>query len=397
MIKLSATPREAHFEPPTCLPDLLRIHVAWDAGSTEGARIAERLSTHFDGLGMERDGVAYRVPVRFASTPWSESSLVPRAIDLERARHNAIILLQDEEMQAHRSEWDTWVGDLKAAMRARGGQDIYVPFGSPTGGAELPSDQADRIQVQRRNKWDKLPDDDARDQRLLLLFLIAIRSHLRALSGEVRKEPLFVSHAKADGDTTARAIVDFVRNTGDGLPLETFYDATELTPGDRYDQRFEDEIGHCTLLAIVSDLYDSRPWCVFELTEAKRARRPIVLADIGTGRTSRTYPYGANLPRVKVTPASAGTFWIVPLLVEAMSEGLRCDLFLRQAEIACPGDTLVLPRPPELFDIVHRDAPLPKRIVYPDPPLGDVEDKLMRRALAATSPGTEMSTLGEIT
>lgn len=382
---------------PIRLEDLLRIHVVWDATSTEGARIAERLSTHFDGLGMERDGVAYRVPVRFASAPWLPGSKLPHPIDLERARHNAVILLHDEEMHAHRSEWDAWIGDLKAAIGARGEQDFYIPFGSPTGEPELPSDRSDRIQVQRRKKWDKLPDDDARDQRLLLLLLITIRSRLRALSGEVRKEPLFVSHAKSDGDMTARAIIDFVRNTSDGLPLETFYDATELTPGETYSKRFEEEIEHCTLLAIVSDVYDSRPWCIFELTAAKRARRPIVLADIGMGRTSRTYPYGANLPRVKVRPEPSGTIWIVPLLVETMSEGLRCDLFLRQAKLACPDDTLVLPRPPELFDVVHRDAPLPGRIVYPDPPLGDVEDELMRRAIAATSPATEMITLGEIT
>jgi hypothetical protein len=56
----------------------------------------------------------------------------------------------------------------------------------------------------------------------------------------------------------------------------------------------------------------------------------------------------------------------------------------------------VLPRPPELFDIFHRDN-LPRRIVYPDPPLGDIEADLLRRALAATAPGTRMVTLGEIT
>lgn len=78
-----------------------------------------------------------------------------------------------------------------------------------------------------------------------------------------------------------------------------------------------------------------------------------------------------------------------------MSEGLRCDLFERQAVIVSPMDTLVLPRPPELFDIVHRDS-VPGRIVYPDPPLGEIEDALVRKALALVSPGTELTTLGEI-
>lgn len=376
--------------------DLLRLHVVWDERSSEGSRIAERLSQHFDGLGMERDGVAFRVPVRFASVPWMSGGDLPRAINLDLARHNAVVLLHDEEMHDRRHEWDRWVLDLRARITMRDEADVYVPFGAPTGDPPLPSDIVSRTQYAPRKKWGVLPDDMARDQRLLLLLLIRVRDHFRKRTGETRKEPIFVSHAKADGDSTARAIVDFINDTKDGLPLDTFYDATELMPGENYEERFTDEIGRGTLLAIVSDMYESRPWCVFELTEAKRARRPIVLADVCGGRVSRTYPYGANLPRVRVTPNAASTSWIEPLLVEAMSEGLRCDIFEKQAALASPNDTLILPRPPELFDLVHRDT-LPKRIIYPDPPLGDIEADLIQRALATSSPDTDVITLGEIT
>lgn len=381
---------------PAKVIDLLRIHVAFDEGSADGARIAERISRHFDGIGMERDGVAHRVPVRFSNVPWDASSPLPKSIDLQQAMHNAVILLHDDDMDDHRAAWDGWTSNLRMRMAARGATDVYIPFGSPTGGKPLPGDAAARVQYAYRKRWLRMADDEARDQRLLLLLLLKVRSHLREVAGGAGKEPLFVSHAKADGDDTAKAIVDFVNDSSDGVPLETFYDATELMPGDNFEDRFKSEIGRGTLLAIVSDVYDSRPWCVFELTEAKRSRRPIVLADIGGGRTSRTYPYGANLPRVRVKPEAGTTGWIEPLLVETMSEGLRCDLFERQAAIASPGDTLVLPRPPELFDVVHRDA-LPARIVYPDPPLGEIEDALVRKALASVAPRTELMTLGEIT
>jgi len=186
--------------------DLLRLHVVWDEHSAEGARIADRLSRHFDGLGMERDGVAFRVPVRFASVPWADGSALPRPIDLDRARHNAVVLLHDENMHDRLHEWDGWVADLRARMDIRAGEDVYVAFGSPTGERPLPSDADARIQYAYRKKWGSFPDDAARDQRLLLLLLIRVRDHLRRLSGEVRKEPIFVSHAKADGDATARAI-----------------------------------------------------------------------------------------------------------------------------------------------------------------------------------------------
>ncbi|MCH4810914.1 toll/interleukin-1 receptor domain-containing protein [Vreelandella neptunia] len=376
--------------------DLLRLHIVWDHQSTEGARIAEQISCHFDGIGMERDGVAYRVPVRFSSTPWVSETPLPRSIDFARARHNVIILLHDEEMYDHRFAWNSWVSNLREEIIKRGGEDIYVPFGSITGEKPLDKDANDCIQYQRRNKWCELVNDDARDQRLLLLILICVREHLRKLAGKTQKEPIFVSHAKTDGDQSARAIVDFINTTKEGVPLETFYDATELMPGENYEGRFNEEIARGTLLAIVSDVYESRPWCVFELTQAKRWRRPIVLADIGGKRISRTYPYGANLPRVRVKPNPEDPSWIEPLLVETMSEGLRCDLFEQQASVASPNNTLVLTRPPELFDIIHRDS-LPDLIVYPDPPLGDIEAALVERALAAVAPTTRLVTLGEIT
>ena len=376
--------------------DLLRLHVVWDHSSTEGDRIANRISQHFDGIGMERDGVAFRVPVRFSSAPWAGGSTMPRPLDLSRAKHNVVILLHDEEMYEQRRSWNTWVSELRDRIAGGGGNDMYIPFGSITGEPPLDRDATDRIQYQSRRNWDRMASDEARDQRLLLLLLICVRGHLRKITGKHYREPIFVSHAKADGDESARAIVDFINSTKDGLPLETFYDATELVPGEDYRKRFELELHRGTLLAIISDVYDSRPWCVFELTQAKQRCRPIVLVDIGGRKISRTFPYGANLPRVRVNPTSGNTEWIEPLLVEAMSEGLRCDLFEQQANTASPSDTLILPRPPELFDILHRDS-LPNRIVYPDPPLGDIEANLIRRALSVASPHTRIFTLGELT
>ena len=149
--------------------DLLRLHVVWDHRSAEGARIAERISRHFDGIGMERDGVAYRVPVRFASVPWSDGTDMPRTVDLTRARHNAILLLQDEEMYDRRHAWSVWAAEVRAAITARDAQDIYVPFGCLTGEPPLQADIVDKIQYQRRVGWAGMPDDEARDRRLLLV------------------------------------------------------------------------------------------------------------------------------------------------------------------------------------------------------------------------------------
>jgi hypothetical protein len=381
------------------MKDFLRIYVLWSPDSEESRRIAEFLVSHFDGLGMERDGVAIRVPVRFRCKPWIEADRVPREIDFAGAEHNAVVLLHDTLMAEDNEIWDGYVSGLRAQISDRNDLDIYVPFGSPNRDAGLPSDVSSHTQYARRDLWKAaFTDRGARDHRLLLHLLLAIRQHLKRIyAANSPDEPLFVSHAKADGDQTARAIVDYVNDSSNDVPLETFFDAMELLPGEDYERRFESEIGKGTLLAITSDAYDSRPWCVFELTTAKRAYRPIVLADVATLKTSRTYPYGANLPKVRV-PIADGNAWIEKLLVEALSEGLRCDLFTHQARARAERAgrlAIITPRPPELFDLTVGDG-LEEILIYPDPPLGKIESEILERALASSGRSLEFKTLSEV-
>jgi hypothetical protein len=383
------------------MEDFLRIYVLWAPTQDEGTskRIADLIASHFDGIGMERDGVAYRVPVRFRSEPWDDTSPLPIPIDLNKARHNAIVLLHDSFMHRQRAAWNDYLRDIRHEMNGRNGADFYIPFGSPTGELPLPDD-AGQTQYAQRQHWQKtLSSEGERDIRLLLHIVFAIRVRLKTFfRPDGAEEKLFVSHAKADGDGTAKVIVNYVNNTSQDVPLRTFYDAKELMPGVDYGKEFEREIKSGTLLAIVSDVYDSRPWCIYELTTAKRHRRPIVLADVGRTRVSRTYPYGANVPKMRV--ADKGKAWIEPLLVQTLSEGLRCDLIEARGEIlrqihALDKDALVLPRPPELFDITDRDA-LPDTIVYPDPPLGVLESEILQKALDCISPKTKLITLSEV-
>jgi hypothetical protein len=399
--------------------EVLRIHVVWakrtetytESGGNRvpaatkkprSADFADRISRHFDGIGMERDGVAHRVPVRFWSEPWLDGGAVPLELDLSRATHNAIILLYDDVMADSevKSEWEAYISRLHERISERGNVDVYMAFGDPAGAHPLSCDQRGQsaLQYTRRDKWKKKFAPEQLETHLLLHVVFKIRDHLKQIFGQTRDEPLFVSHAKLDGDDMASAIVNYVNSTDNDVPLETFYDAKELSPGENFADEFKKAIHRGTLLAIVSDAYDSRPWCVFELTEAKRAKRPIVLADVGRTRISRTYPYGANLPKVRVTAIDEETTWIEPLLVECLSEGLRCDLF--KLEVVQLGNlakaTMVLPRPPELFDIVDSDVP-PLSIVYPDPPLGNLEAELILKAASSMAKQVvQLRTLSEI-
>jgi hypothetical protein len=377
--------------------DFLRIYVLFHPKSTAAGSYAESVSKHFDGLGMERDGVQYRVPVRFRSEAWEPppGALTPREIVLDEAEHNAIVLLNDEYVLADKAVWDPYLGGLQSAMAGRTGADVLIPFQMASSGATLSC--LSRIQHARQDRWAaQLPQGEARTKRLLLHILFCLREYFRKLAGRVDKEALFVSHAKVDGDATARQIIDHVNDSSNDVDISTFYDAKQLMPGEDFQKEFEVEIGRGTLLALVSDIYDTRPWCIYEMTEAKRAGRPIVLADIGKVRVSRTFPYGANVPKVRLASTDAAA--IEALLVETLSEALRCDLFRWEAGNVLKRLNLegrLLPRPPELFDIVE-PADLPVLLVYPDPPVGLIEQAILDRALALRPERPQLKTLGEL-
>src|SRR5262249_38599180 len=124
------------------MKDLLRIYVLWHPESAFGRAAASDIAKHFDGLGMERDGVAYRVPVRFRSEAWdpSSGSEAPAEIPWEDAEHNAIVLLHDELTGRDEATWDDYVRATRQAMRARNNVDVYIPFQCAEAVRTLPSD-----------------------------------------------------------------------------------------------------------------------------------------------------------------------------------------------------------------------------------------------------------------
>ena len=103
---------------------------------------------------------------------------------------------------------------------------------------------------------------------------------------------------------------------------------------------------------------------------------------------------------LSVRYSASGRAAIESLLVDVLSEGLRCDLFLRQAAQRLTERQrrgLTLPRPPELFDLIQRSTDeIGSVVVYPDPPIPTVEREIIDNALRRVAPNTEIKTLGEL-
>ncbi len=82
---------------------------------------------------------------------------------------------------------------------------------------------------------------------------------------------VFISHAKADGLSIARALREEVMSYGQ---LRPFFDENDLPLAVAWRRRLEVHSSHSdSLIAVVTDAYAGRPWCRAELLMARTPRR----------------------------------------------------------------------------------------------------------------------------
>lgn len=378
----------------------LRIYVIWHPGFAGGRDLAEAIGDHFDKLGMARDGVKLGVPVRIRSTPLDEQAgPAPRAIDLDAADLNVLVLLGDRNMVEAASEnpppgsWRMYLDGLAGAVRKRGTRDSFLNLALTRRALQLPG--LDDLQALRCFDWAKELDEAERQVRILLHLANAVGHHVKLVekieAGDtsppdqiiIDKEQLFLSHAKKDG----WGIVDRLRRhlNDAGFDIGSYVDAKDLPLGRAYVGQFEAQIKRSTFVAVRTDAYGTRPFCRWEMLRAKAHDRPIFIADRITSGEPRVFPYAGNAPS-KPFPGD-GPAEIERLLLDIMSEVLRRLLWQRRAREVKRrkekqhGPFELLARPPELADLAFlagKAAGVPKlTIVYPDPPIGAEEAELM--------------------
>ena len=344
------------------------VHHPKDKTSVQAA---ETFVAHFDKIGMQRSGVQMRVPIRLRSESLhTDGSLAP--IRDFGSKLDVVVVLYGPDIEEQPDHWRTLCREAKQSV-----QNLFplvveldsglTPFGLFGEGQKI-----------AWYDWSGL-DDSARTTRLLIHVVNAIRRQLAEKKAGDR-EKIFLSHAKADGKLAAERIVRHISDPANGLHLDAFYDATELESGEEWNEGLEDAASKASMLALVTEAYDSRPWCNQEILWAKEFRRPLLLVDIGCRRIERAFPYSGNMTLIR-SPLddSAG---IEKALLELLTEALRCDLFAIQAEEVTSGNAHAFPRPPELADLAFlagEAGPALKSIVYPDPPLPEVETELLRR------------------
>jgi hypothetical protein len=421
---------------PGARTDPMRLYVLWaQSGSGKadvGHLLARELSRRLDNLGMVRNRVGFSVPVRHRSKPWREGG-APRAIDLTTASFNVIVVVEDDVMRGRHAIWNDYIEGI---LSAAGRDDLTIPVFTSRGSSlkalasrgiqGIVAPEPPEGQRQALERWLR---------RLTMYLMGCIWVHQRKMRakpiGDPRRIGVFISHAKLDGSSVAKLVRKFTNvarpDGDDGIEvppvnsIELYFDASDTIAASSFSKQFEDYIANGALLAIVTDAYHDRDWCIWEFMKAKEHRSPIVAWDLGHVGTSRRSPYIGNVPEMRLPHVryrrvadaanasvrrSALTPWsqtdendatddrweidietvsdvdVEVLILNILSEALRMAAWTRHAEhvVARSGivATVVCARPPELVDFAHADRDT--AIVYPDPPINQHEDALLRRS-----------------
>ena len=180
---------------------------------------------------------------------------------------------------------------------------------------------------------------------------------------------VFLSHAKADGLSLCTQLRDQIERD---WRIEGFFDARDIPAGSEWQKVLVAQTKHSAMLVIQTDAYSEREWCQREVLEAKKHNMPLLLVNALTHGETRAFPYLGNARSVRLVEPKDFTHVIAALLEEC----LRGTVFLARK---LRGRALV--RAPELLTVTAED----KIIVYPDPPLSQVERSLLPKDLVVQS------------
>lgn len=196
------------------------------------------------------------------------------------------------------------------------------------------------------------------------------------------KIKLFISHAKLDGEKLARDFMLYVRND---FPLDTFFDANDMPYGMDFPEHIKQELKNGVVVVFHTDMFASREWCMNEILWAKRYMTPILVVNCIEQFEKRSFPYMGNGPVIRLKKKIN--------YAEVIHEAIYLTLKNLYAQHQVSkyvtlywqknNTPLEMGNTPELvhFESIlsHLEEKQLKElyVIYPDPPLGLEENKLL--------------------
>lgn len=362
----------------------LALYVIWHPEFTEGKIYAEKVFSAFCRNFENPLGRSSNIPVYFRSKV-NQTSGIPIDIKYDEADKNAILLLVDDNMFED-NKWETYIQDL-VKNKAKNTRVFPVAFSEYS--YHIDKENLNQIQFIRAKDIIGKDEKEINDNRWELIRNRLLHDIARQLlniaaSYDVEKTDdapvqLFLSHAKKDGEDIAKMFRNHIENNS---KLNTFFDTNDIADGHNFEKEIKKHLENSAVIIFNTDEYSNREWCRREVIIAKRFRCPILcVLDIKSGET-RSFPYSGNVPTLIWNDNMEEI--INQTLIEFINNTYSKQLLEKTISLHDINNSVVLPKAPELFNYIDIEEYKKEKdfkgeiiVLYPEPPLGAEEIKLL--------------------
>lgn len=376
----------------------LQIYVVWQPEDIENADqdvcfdYAKEIFSAFNRTideALDRD---IGIPTYFLSEP----GFVEAAINWQAASNTVVVWMITDTMLLERRE--EWQNDVQRVLD--NAQTLLIPVALTANVDKFykPINGLNGIELQEE-------EDPLAVLLEKLTFKLAQELCNTTTSGKLPLT-LFLSHARKDGKYMAKEIHQIIHQLE--LNLNSFLDVRNIEEGSAFEEVINNSIDQSVFLIINTNAYNEREWCLKELLLAKQKNRPIVVVNAQKDVTHRTWPYLGNTPVVQLPIVSTeegdsedGKIEdttleslcgykkefrriIYYVLMETLRYAYQKKLLETRVEtVKIQKNTKIFSVAPELLTMCQQQVDKGQLVLYPDPPLGDTETKILDDAFDA--------------
>lgn len=354
----------------------LSIFVLWHRKFDEGTNYSSEIYRQFTRDVEDPLNRGIGIPVYFNT----DCEYIHNIFEVSRSEKNIFIVLVEDNMVID-LEWIKCIEKLSSYCDKNKKTDLLVPAAITRNAFNL----SEKIVKKNYIRLFELDNYQKKEERLIFYIAHELCRTLYGINriSEANIEltspspvKLFISHAKEDGLEIAKQLNEFIQND---TPLDTFFDANDITVGYDFEKEIEGNIDGSVLLVVHSDKYSSREWCRKEILIAKRHNRPIIVLNILKAGEDRSFPYMSNVRTIRISDPVNYENVIIKTLIETLKFKYQKLYIHYLAELfnLDINTKTILSYPPELLSLVYIDGTYENDVIYPDPPLSDEEIDLL--------------------
>ena len=362
----------------------LNIYIVWHPKFARGIDYANFLYSEFSRNYEKPLSRGIGIPVFFRSELADNGK--PPDINFPSANKNAIIVLVDDEMFEDKI-WSDYF--RKLALSSPKNARIFPVALSKYAYDVVPDVKQQFIRLKDitdadekkdfEKKCTKLRSELLHDLSRMLLDMVPSNEALNVSSPPPVK--LFISHAKKDGETIAIDYRNYIRAE---TKLSSFFDANDIANGYDFENEIAQGVKNSALVVFQTDAYSTREWCRIEIITAKRYKSPIVIVNAVKSGEKRSFPYIGNAPSIRWNNnfSEITDLALIQILYNLHSAQLLARM-IELYKLDKKYDVVeYLTSPPELFHYIYimklkENNKKSIVILYPDPPLGNEELRLL--------------------